>query len=116
MEKRLDTKEYWKSLVNMSLSRLLILRSLHRQPSHGYVVLQEVEEFTSGCCVPTYGTIYPVLKELENGGYCTSSYEIVGKRKRKVYTLTERGEKAYQMAMKAWEETLPYLNKITNED
>lgn len=116
MGKNLDTKEYWKSLINMSLSRFLILRALHRQSMHGYAVLQQVKEFTKGCCVPTYGTIYPVLKELERGGYCISEKEKIGKRQRKIYYLTAKGNEAYKIAIEAWIETLPYLNRIVNEE
>jgi len=111
----MDSKDYWRALVNMSLSRLLILRALSHGPTHGYAILQEVSRFTKGCCAPTYGTIYPVLKELERGKYCESEYQTVNGRRRKVYQLNEKGEQAYQTAMEAWAEVLPYLNRVLDD-
>ncbi len=67
----LEDAEYWKSLINMSLSRLLILRTLHEGPTHGYALLENLKVFTQGCCTPAYGTIYPILKELLAGEYAT---------------------------------------------
>lgn len=109
---RLENQEYWKSLINMSLSKFFILRTLYLEPTHGYAVLEKLREFTQGCCTPTYGTIYPILKELVKGKYAEMRTEIVGNRKRKVYMLTVKGRKAYEEALKAWQEVMPYLNKV----
>lgn len=112
MKGQMDSKEYWRSLVNIGLTRLLILKILTSKPSHGYAVLEEVSKFTEGCCYPTYGAIYPILKELEEGDYCHSQYKTVNGRKRKIYHMNDKGDRAYQKAMEAWNEVLPYLIKI----
>jgi PadR family transcriptional regulator PadR len=111
----LEDREYWKSLINMSLTRFLILRTLSQEPSHGYAVLERLENFTEGCCTPTYGGIYPVLKQLVEGGYTSATEETVGGRKRQVYELTEKGMQAYQAAIGAWQEVLPYINEIVDD-
>lgn len=112
---RLEDQDYWKSLINMSLSKFLILRTLYKSSIHGYAVLEELREFTKGCCTPTYGTIYPILKELVKGGYASVNIETVGKRERKIYKLTSKGKKAYEAALGAWQEVVPYLNKVIKE-
>jgi hypothetical protein len=48
---------------------ILILKVLSKGPNHGYGILKELESLTGGCCVPTFGTIYPNLKELTRNGY-----------------------------------------------
>ncbi len=111
----LEDGDYWKSLINMSLTRFLILQTLNRQPSHGYAILDRLERFTEGCCTPTYGGIYPVLKQLVQGGYARATAETVSGRKRQVYDLTEKGRNAYQVAIGAWQEVLPYINKIVDD-
>ena len=108
----LEHKDYWKSLINMSLTRSLILETLCRQPSHGYAILENVAQSTQGCCTPTYGGIYPVLSQLVEGGYAQVEEETVGGRKRKVYEMTEKGREAYQAATDAWKEVLPYITRI----
>jgi DNA-binding PadR family transcriptional regulator len=88
----------------MSLSKFFILRVLHHKPLHGYDVSREVERTTNGCCSPTEGTIYPVLREFEAGGYLTSDVQIVSGRERKVYSLTEKGRAAFKVAVETWME------------
>ena len=61
--------DYWKSLINIGLTKVLVLKILSKGPNHGYGVLKELESMTSGCCVTTFGTIYPLLKELSQNGY-----------------------------------------------
>ena len=112
---QLENKEYWKSLINMSLSKFLVLRTLDQGPVHGYVLSERLAQFTQGCCAPTYGTIYPILKELLNGKYAELKLETVDGRKRKVYELTAKGKLAYRAALAAWQEVMPYLDKTVAE-
>ncbi len=112
----LDDKEYWKSLINMGISKFLVLRTLKQGPAHGYVILKKVTEFTRGCCTPTCGAIYPILKELLQGEYVKAKTEIVEGRRRVVYELTEKGENAYSVAYEAWKEVVPFLNSIIKDD
>jgi PadR family transcriptional regulator, regulatory protein PadR len=111
----LESPAYWKSLINMSLSKFFILQTLHQGPTHGYALLEKMRLFTQGCCTPTYATIYPILNELAKGGYAMVTAEATGDRQRKVYELTDKGKLAYQEALKVWREVLPYLNKVVNE-
>ncbi len=113
---QLESKDYWKSLINMSLSKFFILQTLYRGPIHGYALLEKMRSFTQGCCTPTYATIYPILNELANGGYAVVKAETTGDRPRKVYELTEKGKLAYQEAIKVWREVLPYLNRVVTEE
>ena len=66
------SRAYWAGTIKMSLSKFFILRVLHDRPLHGYDIARAVERATNGCCSPTEGTIYPVLREFEEGGYVTS--------------------------------------------
>ncbi len=111
----LESPEYWKSLINMGLSRLFILRTLHAGPIHGYALLERLQCFTAGCCAPAYGTVYPILKQLLEGAYATAVTERVDGRQRRVYTLTPKGERAYQLALDTWQEVLPYIEQAVKE-
>ncbi len=64
---------------------------------------------TNGCCAPTEGTLYPVLKEFEKEGYIICKKETVSGRSRKVCTLTEKGVKACCTGLEAWKETAQVL-------
>ncbi|MEQ9639713.1 MAG: PadR family transcriptional regulator [Alphaproteobacteria bacterium] len=95
-------RAYWNGIIKMSLSKFFILCVLHQKPMHGYEVARAVEHTTNGCCAPTEGTIYPVLREFEAGGYLTAEAETVSGRERKVYTLTNKGRAAFRVAVEAW--------------
>jgi PadR family transcriptional regulator PadR len=110
--------DYWKSLINIGLTKVLVLKVLSKGPNHGYGVLKELQAMTSGCCVPTFGTIYPILRELSEKGYAEihEDQQLKGARKRRVYTLTPLGIEAYKAALEAWRSTIPYIHKAIEND
>ena len=98
-------RAYWENLVKMSLSRYFVMYALSQKPMHGYDISKWIGEITKGCCCPTEGSLYPMLKEFENGDYVTNQTMVVSGRERKVYTLTEQGMKALNMAREVWGST-----------
>jgi len=115
---RLTDLNYWKSLINIGLTKVLVLKILSRGPNHGYGILLELKSTTSGCCVPTFGTIYPILKDLTQHGYAeiSEAKQLKGAQKRRVYTLTPLGVEAYKVALEAWRSTIPYIYKAIEDD
>lgn len=103
------SREYWAGTIKMGLSKFFILRVLHDGPLHGYDIARAVERTTGGCCSPTEGTIYPVLREFEAGGFLTAHEEVVQGRQRRVYQLTEAGRGAFRVALDAWMEATAAL-------
>ncbi len=95
-------RAYWNGTIKMSLSKFFVLCVLHRGAMHGYEIAKAVEQTTGGCCSPSEGTIYPMLKEFEAGGYLSATSETVQGRQRKVYALTDKGREAFQVAVSAW--------------
>lgn len=104
-----ESKEYWAALIKMSLSRFFILHALHNEALHGYEITKRVSDITCGCCAPSEGSLYPVLKEFVGNGLVSVETQVVSGRERKVYTLTESGERAYKVAGQAWEEMSNYI-------
>lgn len=103
------SRDYWAGTIKMGLSKFFILRVLHDGPMHGYDIARLVERTTNGCCSPTEGTIYPVLREFEAGGFVTATEEVVSGRQRRVYALTDAGRAAFRVALDAWMEATAAL-------
>jgi DNA-binding PadR family transcriptional regulator len=103
------SREYWNGTIKMSLSKFFILSVLHQRPMHGYEIAQQVQRVTRGCCSPAEGTLYPVLKQYEEGGYVTSRTRVVSGRERRIYTLTRKGRQAFRVAVQAWMEVTQVL-------
>ena len=103
------SRAYWAGTIKMGLSKFFILRVLHDGPMHGYDIARTVERTTGGCCSPAEGTIYPVLREFETGGFVTVHDEVVQGRPRRVYALTDAGRAAFRVALEAWMEATSAL-------
>ncbi len=71
-----------------------ILELLLEKPMHGYEVISQLEEKSNGMWRPSAGSIYPTLQLLEEKELVESS-EKDGK---KVYTLTDKGRGAAELA------------------
>lgn len=103
------SREYWHGMIKMSLSTFFILRVLYTQPMHGYGIVRAVAELTEGCCSPTEGTVYPVLRSLSKEGCVRASIQEVDGRKRRVYTLTPTGRRAFEVAAQVWREITDHV-------
>ncbi len=84
-------------------SRILILSILRAGSSYGYKILQTVKLLADGEWSCSDGLIYPVLHKMENEKLIISSWEKIGpSRKRKYYTITEKGIKALEKSVSEW--------------
>jgi DNA-binding PadR family transcriptional regulator len=70
--------------------RTAVLALLAEQPMHGYQIIHEIEERSSGSWKPSAGSVYPTLQLLADEGLI-SAEESNG---RKIYSLTDEGRAA----------------------
>jgi DNA-binding PadR family transcriptional regulator len=68
--------------------RLAVLALLSEQPRHGYEIIQEIGERTSGAWRPSPGSVYPAIAQLEDEGLVRTE-EADGRR---TVHLTEAGQ------------------------
>ena len=71
----------------------LILLALEKKPSHGYNLMQVISNGTYGVWQPSASSLYPHLSSLTEKGLITFTSEMEGKRERKVYEITQKGER-----------------------
>ena len=72
----------------------LILGMLQRGVRTGYAIKRAVDVSTRFFWAASLAQVYPDLAALEEGGYVVSADEPRGRRPRKTYRLTDRGDKA----------------------
>ena len=75
-----------------SLLALYVIHSLSKGEKSGYDILKELGELTEGNWVPSKGTLYPLLHQLEEEGQIVSVPEATGARTRAVFRLTTPGK------------------------
>jgi DNA-binding PadR family transcriptional regulator len=82
---------------------LLVLAVLRTGPAHGYGIAETLRGRSAGVFDLADGTLYPALYRLERGGLVASRWEEVGGRRRRVYRLTRRGERALERRRGEWQ-------------
>ena len=80
----------------------MLLAILPRDPLLGYAVVQALRAQSDGTFNLPEGTVYPALHRLERAGLLRSRWEIVGGRRRRVYSLSPKGQRASEVTRDEW--------------
>jgi Predicted transcriptional regulators len=81
---------------------LLLLSALRHEPTHGYRIVELLNQRSEGTFDLAEGTVYPALYRLERRGLVRSTWETVSGRRRRIYRLTHRGRSELQQQTAAW--------------
>jgi transcriptional regulator len=83
---------------------MIVLAALAAGPAHGYGIIQEIRRRSGGAFDLPEGTIYPALHRLEKAGLLSSRWTSGDSgRKRRVYSLTRRGQRALIEQRAVWD-------------
>ena len=83
---------------------MLLLRILADEPTYGYELLSRLSRRSGGRFHIKEGTLYPVLYRLEDAGFVVPEWDQPARGvPRKVYRLTETGEKRVEEMTAAWQ-------------
>ena len=93
----------------------LILWIIHRQPLHGYEVRKKIEQLTTGNYIPKPGAIYTILRRMEKKGLLTSQWKKeVGKKGKRIYHITEKGEKLLKTRLETMKKRIKILEQMVS--
>jgi DNA-binding PadR family transcriptional regulator len=81
----------------------LIIAVVASEPKHGYAVIESLKTRSQGRLELPEGTIYPALHRLERNGLLASEWSDTGRRRR-VYRLTDKGERELGVRRQRWRE------------
>lgn len=73
-------------------AEMVILHLLKKQEMYGYQIAQSLGDLSSGDFTLQEGSMYPTLYRLMEHGYITDRNEIINKRLRKYYSITDAGK------------------------
>ncbi len=77
---------------------IYILHSINKLPKTGYDLITEIKEKTEGTWVPSKGTIYPLLKHLQEENFIIIKQ--IGERSKQIFMITDEGKKTLSNAKK----------------
>jgi PadR family transcriptional regulator, regulatory protein PadR len=84
---------------------MIVLAALSTGPAHGYAVIEEIKRRSGQAFDLPEGTIYPALHRLEQAGLLVSRWVTAETgRRRRVYALTRRGERALAERRAVWQQ------------
>jgi DNA-binding PadR family transcriptional regulator len=85
--------------------QLIILALLSEKPRHGYDIIKELEERSSGLYTPSPGVVYPALTYLEEAGFAVSEAD----GNKKLFKITEAGSEHFAKNKSVADEALENL-------
>jgi PadR family transcriptional regulator PadR len=96
--------------TGMRESALLLL--LHREPAHGYTLLEQLAEFGLGEIAPS--VIYRVLRDMEARGWVASMWdeEQTQGPPRRIYRITALGDEVLATWVRELDETRKMLDRL----
>ncbi len=109
-----QTKKFQKEL-NSGTSSLVLLNVLSRssEPMYGYQIAKLLEESGPEIPMMKQGTLYPVLRSLEENGLLSSVVEpSVSGPPRRYYKITEDGHAALAEWLEIWKQTKKFVDAI----
>ena len=104
IESKKATEEFerWSTEVKRGAASLAILAVLEGQTAYGYDIVKQLSDRVSFLQLEQ-GTVYPLLRRLEQRELLTSTWNYDDPTKpKKYYGLTNEGRKALDMMMRTW--------------
>lgn len=92
---------------------VLILKSLHWGPRHGYAVSRWIKATTENVLAVEEGALYPALHRLERKGMVEAEWGVSeNNRRAKFYQLTLRGRRALEAEAASWTEYARAVGRV----
>jgi PadR family transcriptional regulator PadR len=99
-----------KGTTTVAILKLLVDEE---EPLHGYEIIRRLEMRSEGYFNFKEGLIYPTLHRMEKAGLLKSHWlGEPGTRRRKVYTVTEQGQRQLEVEMERWQLFSQQMNQL----
>jgi len=96
---------------------LLLLKLLEKEDMYGYKIIKELEKKSDNIFELKEGTIYPILRSMENDKLVNSYIEDTDSlRKRKYYAITKKGKKILEEKERQWHLFEMGVNKVLGKE
>jgi len=92
---------------------MMALRTLKRQPLHGYALVQQIKRTSDDLLQIEEGSLYPALQRLLKEGLVKAEWGISNtNRKVRIYKLTPKGTKHLEHAVSSFERMLEGITRV----
>ncbi|MEM7482336.1 MAG: PadR family transcriptional regulator [Acidobacteriota bacterium] len=95
---------------------MLILRTLHPRPMHGWAIAQRLQELSEDYLRIGQGSLYPALHRLESAGWLDAEWGVSeAGRKAKFYRLSKAGRLQLEREVSDWEGFTAAVGRVLQE-
>src|SRR5580693_8725791 len=92
---------------------MMVLRTLKRQPLHGYALAQHIKQASNDLLQIEEGSLYPALQRMLKAGWLKAEWGISSTNRRvRIYTLTAAGAKHLQREVSRFEQMLEGITRV----
>ena len=91
---------------------MLILEMLKNKNMYGYQMIKKLSEKSQNIFELKEGTLYPILHSLEEENFISSYWDESTAKKRKYYSITEKGKKQLKERKEEWKIFSNGVNKV----
>src|SRR5580704_11087269 len=97
--KKADQRDLFRGALEM-----MILRSLTREPMHGYALVQHIKQRSNDLLQVEEGSLYPALQRLLKEGLLKAEWEVSASNRRvRTYRVTPAGRKHLEREISSFE-------------
>jgi PadR family transcriptional regulator, regulatory protein PadR len=105
-------KEEQRDLFRGALE-MMILRSLLREPMHGYAMVQHIKQRSNDLLQVEEGSLYPALQRMLKEGLVKAEWEISASNRRvRTYRITPSGKKHLEREISSFERMLAGITQV----
>lgn len=92
---------------------MMVLRTLKRQPMHGYALVQQIKRTSNEVLQVEEGSLYPALQRLLKEGFVKAEWGISATNRRvRIYRLTPAGGKHLEREISSFERMLKGITQV----
>ncbi len=92
---------------------MMVLRSLMREPMHGYALVQHIKQRSNDLLKVEEGSLYPALQRLLKEGLLKAEWEIsTTNRKVRTYRITPAGKKHLERELSSFERMMEAITLV----
>ena len=92
---------------------MMILQILRRRPSHGYALVQHIEQTSHDLLQIEEGSLYPALQRLLKEGLVKAEWGISSTNRRvRIYRLTAAGAKHLELEVSSFERMFEGITRV----
>jgi PadR family transcriptional regulator PadR len=91
---------------------MMILRTLKRQPLHGYALAQYIKQTSNDLLQIEEGSLYPALQRLLKEELVKAEWGVSSNRRVRIYRLTAAGTKHLEREVSRFEKMLDGITRV----